>query len=157
QIFDLASAGHYVDAGSRTVLSPESKPLLGRPDFRGIVYTTADPLTRALVGEDGILAVVTTGQEIEIADQVGHSRLLSRRGQHERFFPTPPWTDRSRAAVLVEDDRLKSVLDQVPRVSAYRATAWILLSGGTRAIPGPMPMPDFEGQLDSLRVDVEVD
>jgi hypothetical protein len=153
----LARQGQHVGLGGRTVLDA-STPLLGRADFRGILYTRPNAVVRELVGPDGLLGVVVTARELEIADQVGHTRLLSRLGEEARFFPTPPWSDRERSEVLTDEHRNASLVDRVPRFAAYRASAWMTLDTTEHEISGPRPdLPDHQSRFGPIEVRLELD
>lgn len=156
RFYELAEAGQTVDHGGRTILGPASKPLLARPEFRAIVYTEPDSTTRAVLGTNGLLAIVITSKEIEVADQVGHTRLLSRLGRRARFFPTPPWSDRDRPEVLTDEYLSRSLLANLPKIHASGSVAWIKISPQRRPVPGPLGMPDFESDFDSVRVELNL-
>jgi hypothetical protein len=157
QFHALARAGRTVDVGSVTTLADESRPFLGRPDFRAIVYTFPDAEARALLGGEGLLGIFVTGLEADLARQVGHLRLLGQLGNRSRYYPTPPWSDRDRPEVLTPDFAAKSLLRGAPRVSVLRSAAWTEFSGPSKPVAGPLAAPDFESELGFTTVHARFD
>ncbi len=129
-MYQRARTGDRADVGATAALGGD-QGLLGRPDFRGVIFT--HPAGHG--GDPGFLAewlslVIVTEEELKIAERFGHTRLLAKLGQRYTFFPTPPWTDRDRAPVFTAADLESSILAQpAPTISAYEGSVW--MAGGT--------------------------
>lgn len=69
-------------------------------------------------------------EELELIQACGPQRLLARLAMANRFFPTPPWSDPSRASVATADEptMLKSVSTvHLPGITATREDDRIVL------------------------------
>jgi hypothetical protein len=70
------------------------------------------------------------GEELEAVRNFGPQRLLARLGLANRFFPTPPWCDPTRAPIAKADEptilaRTSSI--HLPGVTVTRERPWFVL------------------------------
>jgi hypothetical protein len=150
-LFEVGRARPGLSVGARTILAPQSSPLLGRPDFLGIVYTHLSDDLRGLVDAEGLLCILVTGREVEIAERAGQTRLLGQLGKRARFFPTPPWSDRDRPELLTNAAWSGACLPMLPTMSLYGASAWITIP----ISPKPVPVGEdyLSENLNSVRIE----
>jgi len=127
----LALRGRSVGVGGFTSIGAESG-LLGRPDFRGIVYSTPQFLDGIYVAGPFLMAIILTGDEFQVAQDYGAVRATTILGRQYRFFPCAPWADRQRRSLASLKDMESSILGKV----------------GTLRVPGPVVY--LEGSTVSL-------
>ncbi len=108
----LASEKRFVNQGGLTQLARDATPLLRKSSFRGVIYAAPQPLEDIPVAAPYLTGILVTTEEVEAAQRYGAARVLARLGQNARYFPTPPWSDRGRAAVVQGEEQ--SILSHVP-------------------------------------------
>ena len=119
-IHAFAGQGRLVDVGGRTRLGPEGPGLLGRDEFRCLLYTRAQSFEGVPIDVPSLTALIVTCNEAEAAARFGLTRLMARLGRAERFYPTTPWADRQRPDLVGAKGNEGSVLAQ-GRVAALPA------------------------------------
>ena len=113
--YKFAQKGQVVDIGGITQLGPGGTPILGRPDFLGLIYTAPQSLPGLEVRPDQLTVLLVTQRELSLGLRLGMTRLLSRLGESVRYYPVPPWADRRRHEVFGPDsEETKSMLARVP-------------------------------------------
>jgi hypothetical protein len=93
----LAAKGQLVTVGDMTELKVG---LLGRSDFRCLLYTPAEPFDDVPIDGPSLQALIVTCNEAYAAADYGYLRVMARLGQEQRWYPTTPWVDRKRAEVI---------------------------------------------------------
>jgi hypothetical protein len=101
--YKFAEKGQVVDIGGITQLGPGGTPILGRPDFLGLIYTAPQSLPGIEVRPDQLTVLLVTQRELSLGRRLGMTRLLSRLGESVRYYPAPPWADRKRQEVFGPD------------------------------------------------------
>lgn len=106
-VYHLASQGHLVGPEGRTQMGPDV--IFGRKDVSGFLYV---PLVEPVVPapDDALLVIPLLGDEFRVREAHGNLRVLAQFGYHARYFPFPPWFDRSRRALLRWDSFQSSLL-----------------------------------------------
>jgi hypothetical protein len=94
---DLAAKGQLVGVGDTAEMKVG---LLGRSDFRCLLYAPAQPFDDVPVEGPSLQALIVTCNEVSSADHFGYLRVMARLGQAQRWYPTTPWIDRKRAEVI---------------------------------------------------------
>ena len=114
-IEQLASQGQTLDAGCMTRFGPE-----GAFFSRHLVYIPTQPMAGVPLPPAGksITALLVTEEELTAVEQFGISRLISRLGYAARYYPCPPWSDRTRTSLSFERARAESVLSRTSRLPA---------------------------------------
>lgn len=156
----LALEGRTVDVGGFTRIASESG-LIGRSDFRGIVYSSPQFLGGIRVPGPFLTAIMLTGDEFQVARQYGAVRVTTLLGKKYRFFPCPPWADRRRPGVVTPKDMEDSILSKVHRITVDGSVVYV--AGKTvsiEAVGTTCGLPDqkvrFEDQLVRLEMPVGV-
>ncbi len=108
QVHQWASAGKIVHSFGFTQFGPRG--LLGQR-HNGIIYLDAEPIPGIELPERALAAVVLNPSEIALVTGGLPFRVLNRRGEDARFFPSPLWTDLHAAPPMEGDDH--SVLTKV--------------------------------------------
>ena len=111
-IDQLAQNGQLVDAGGVTQFGESN--FLGRH----LAYIHPQPLQGVPVPHPAIAAILVTEDEVSAVQEFGITRLMSRLGNVSRYYPCPPWSDRSRPGLSFERIRQESVLARVARFHA---------------------------------------
>jgi hypothetical protein len=136
QVLQLAEQGRLVDVGGFTAFRAASG-FLGETEQLALVYTTPEALPGVALPPPGesLLAVLLRPDEAAVVPAIGGYRALSLLGQARRYYPTPPWSDRDRPAVLTQADLAQSVLS---RVSTWPATGLTvrMLTAPPQPVPG---------------------
>jgi hypothetical protein len=114
-IYDLAGQGRLVDVGGITELG--SRGLLGRDDFRCVLYVPAQAFEDVPVAAPSLTALIVTCNEAQAARRYGLLRTMARLGAVNRFYPTTPWADRARKEVIGSDGNAGSLLEKVAPVA----------------------------------------
>jgi hypothetical protein len=114
-VYDLAGQGRLVDVGGVTELG--NRGLIGRDDFRCLLYTPAQGFDGVPVGAPSLTALIVTCNEAHAAARYGVLRTMARLGAVNRFYPTTPWADRTRKEVIGSDGNAGTILDHVRMVS----------------------------------------
>ena len=119
-----ASQGKLATGGRMTRLHPTNGQGLFGNNFRGILYY---PCQGERFPAGGLQAFALTHAEIEIVDRVGPVRFMSSLGQAHRQFPTVPWIDTERSAMLGTKKWLESSLIRELGLSSSIASTFICL------------------------------
>ena len=120
-IHHFAGQGRLVDVGAATTLPP-GEGLLGRGDFRGVLYAPPQVLPGVRVKAPSLTGLIVTQGEVEVAQQLGVVRLMARLGKHYRYFPTAPWVDRDRPELCSPGTMEESLVAKSPRLCLYAAS-----------------------------------
>lgn len=138
---ELSLARRFVDVGGFTSIEPPGH-LLGRSDFRCVLYTPPQAISGMRICAPSLTALVLTESELSLSREFGMVRLMSTLGDRHRYFPTAPWADRDREAVLDPAGMSQSLLARAPRVelwsSSVRQTGMV---AATTARRGPDGLP----------------
>src|SRR6185503_9586590 len=116
-VYDLAAKGRLVEAGGYTDFGEQG--FLGR---RAAGYIDAEPFDAFVSLSPSLAVILLTAEEFAAYESFGLTRVQAMLGRASRYFPCPPWNDRSRASVLKPGDLEKSKLAKVPALAAPGAT-----------------------------------
>jgi hypothetical protein len=115
-ILQLAQAGQLVDAGGVSRFG--DKNLLGHH----LAYIPPQSLQGVPIPDSAITAILVTEDEVSAVEEFGVTRLMARLGHASRYYPCPPWSERSRPGLSFERTRQESILARVPRLHAPGVT-----------------------------------
>jgi hypothetical protein len=101
-IAPLAERGQIVDAGGFTQVGRHGL-LAGFPALRGVAYETAYPMAGISLPEGCLAAIALVEHEMDTVKHFGALRVLSRIGREYRYFPTAPWCDPNRPALMLPE------------------------------------------------------
>ena len=117
-VFELAKSGEYVEAGGWTEF--QALYFLGRADVSGLVYLPAQEVQGLELSPDCLLAMMLVGDELMAVQSFGATRVAAILGNAFRFYPWPPWFDRTRASLVALREMEKaSLLATLPRGSMF--------------------------------------
>jgi hypothetical protein len=111
----LAAEEQIVDIGGFTEIADSSPVLLGRSDFRGVLYTPPQELEGISIDAPFLTSLIVTRDEMRLARDCGVLRVMSQLGRQYRFYPVPPWADRARRCLPVNALTTGSLLHKMPR------------------------------------------
>lgn len=120
-IYELAGQGRLVDVGGRTRLGNSGPGLLGRDEFRCLLYTPPQGFDGVPLDTPSLTGLIVTCNEADAAARFGLTRVMARLGRAERFYPTTPWADRKRPELIGAKGNDGSVLAKVNRVAVAAA------------------------------------
>jgi hypothetical protein len=103
--------------------------------FVGVAFLTPEPLPGIDLPRDALAGVFLTEGELAMASGCSVRRVLNRLGKQACYFPTPYWSDPSRASVYSPSDVERSILVQFARAKSEQATA--TLSGDVMQLSLP--------------------
>ena len=128
--------------GMSIALSERAEPLLPNTELRALACFHARPIDGVPIVGGSLAAVLMRRDEHTAALDLGILRWAARRGERERVFPTPLWTDPTHPAMLHPDEAAASILGKIPRiylvgasVTQYRDPATIVLDVEPVAAP----------------------
>lgn len=120
--------------GMSISLAERATPLLPRTELRALAFFHARPIDGVPIVGGSLAAVLMRRDEHTAALDLGLLRWAARRGERERVFPTPLWTDPTHPPMLHPDEAAATILGKVPRiylvgasVTQYRDPATIVL------------------------------
>lgn len=116
-VYELAAKGKLVDAGGYTDFGEQG--FLGR---RAVGYIDAEPFDAFASLSPSLAVILLTEDEYAAYEGFGLTRVQAMLGRASRYFPCPPWNDRSRSSVVTRAALEKSKLGKVPALSAPGAT-----------------------------------
>lgn len=108
-IYQLAQQGQRVDVGGVTQFG--SRNLFGRH----LTYIHPQPFPEVTLPSPAVAAFLVTHDEVLAVQEFGITRVMARLGQASRYYPCPPWSDRSRLGLSFASTRQESILTKVPR------------------------------------------
>jgi hypothetical protein len=111
-VYPLAEQGLLVDTGDITEFADDW--LLG---FRGLAYVPSEPLEGVDLPEQAIAAILLQAEELDTVRDFGLTRVLARLGNAYRYYPYPPWSERSRPGVWYADEGESTILALARRVN----------------------------------------
>jgi hypothetical protein len=109
QVGEFAAQGRLVDVGDLTEFGQVG--FMG--NFKGILYTWSLPLPGIELAHDALAAILATEEELSVVKRCGVTRVVVRLGHAYRYFPYPPWSDRSRSSVVTSSFWQRSVLSKL--------------------------------------------
>ena len=152
-VYHLAVQKQLVDIGGDTTLSPDGAGLLGREDFRGVLYVPPQPLDGVQIRAPWLTALILTANELRVARSYGMFRLMTIFGSRYRFFPTAPWADRDRPELVAPQDMESSLLSKMRRSPLHAASVRLEnLPGARKVVPAPYGLTDQTVELGPKRV-----
>jgi hypothetical protein len=131
-LYRQAEQGQRVAAGDYH----KFKGFFGQNDPVGMAYIPREVLPGVDLPEDVLIAILLTGPEVAVVEQIGSYRVLTLLGQANWYFPCPPWSDRDRASVLSVRELESSVLSQTPVLYVKRVNV-LMRSPQQSATPLP--------------------
>jgi hypothetical protein len=118
-INQLAMEGRLVDVGGYSEFGRVG--FMG--NFRGVLYEQSQAFADVPSSQDALAVILATEDELEVAKRCGSSRILVRLGDAYRYFPFPPWSDRTRSSVVTQDFWRQSILGKnLPRLGGGGTT-----------------------------------
>jgi len=115
-VYEFAKTGRLVDVGDYTEFSPAG--LFGDGRVRGIAYIRPQPLEGVEVPDPLLAGILLFDDEVEVAKSFGVTRVMANLGREYKYYPCPPWSERSRASVISGKAVTKqSVLAKIPRTA----------------------------------------
>jgi hypothetical protein len=97
QIFQWALQGMLVTVGGRSTLQSGH---FVTPGIVGVLYQNALPLEGIELPAEALCMVPVTSAEMDAAEEFGPLRTLCLLGNRFRYYPFPPWFDRTRESVI---------------------------------------------------------
>ncbi|MGC4067024.1 MAG: hypothetical protein QM784_20785 [Polyangiaceae bacterium] len=104
-------------------------------EFVGVAFFDAPPIAGLSLSDDVLAGVFLREGELAMAMHCSVRRVLHRLGQAARYFPTPYWSDPSRATVYSPRDAEQSILRKFARASVSEATATLRQETMTLCVP----------------------
>jgi hypothetical protein len=92
-------------------------------EFVGVAFVTAEAIAGIELPRAALAGVFLTEGELAMAVHCSVRRVLHRLGKEARYFPTPYWSDPSRASVYSTADVEASLLAKFSRAKLEQATA----------------------------------
>jgi hypothetical protein len=125
-IHKLSHAGQVVKAGGVTQFGDDG--FFGRH----LVYIAAQQMPDVAIPIDAICAVLVTRDELQAVLEFGTTRVMALLGNAARYYPCPPWSDRSRPGIPFAAVRQATALTRVapllrPGCSIYQANGAVVL------------------------------
>jgi hypothetical protein len=109
-IHDFARAGQIVGAGGVTQFGDDK--FFGRH----LTYIPAQRLPGIAIPSAAICAILVTADEVLAVGQFGSARVTARLGNAARYYPCPPWSDRSRPGIAFAATRRESMLARLETI-----------------------------------------
>jgi hypothetical protein len=106
-VYRFAEQGQLVDAGDFTEFRTASFF-----DYNGLMYIEPTPFKEFEVPSPALAAVLLTDEEIQALKAFGPTRVMARLGQAYRYYPCPPWSDRTRNSLPFKRVMQESILAQ---------------------------------------------
>jgi len=103
----LAEQGRLVDVGG--VSQFDGRKLFGRH----LAYIEAETFHGVRVPPDALAAILVTDDEVQAVQEFGILRVMSRLGFASRYYPCPPWSERSRTGISFREVRQQTILKKV--------------------------------------------
>lgn len=117
-----ATEGHVVGVGGISGFDSPGPFELG--EFVGIAYSSRQVIAGVPLPERCLAGVFVTEPELDMAKRTCVNRVLSKLGEHYRYFPWPYWSEPSRPSVYRSGDAARSVLARgIARIGSPTATA----------------------------------
>jgi hypothetical protein len=149
-IHNLAIQGKKVDLNDFTQFRLPNG-FLDQKGLVGIAYTKSEKILGVNYAETPLAAILLTSEEAEILSSMGTYRILTMLGHRERYYPTPPWSNRDRKSVISKKDISKSMLSTMPIANAPWASVRLhlshALSDDSSSDSHHTPMPSSEDRL----------
>jgi len=112
RVRDYAENGQLVDVGGVTEFGPDG--FLGRNSIRGLAYLGPQPLKDIDSSSPFLTVIVLMDEELKVAKAFGLTRVTASLGEAYRYFPYPPWADRSRPSVVsIETMEQQTILSRI--------------------------------------------
>ncbi len=110
--YSLAEKGQIIGKGSTSYF--DNKPLSG---WTGILYTEMSHLPDQRFPANCLTLILVSTDELQMAKQMGHTRVLSLLGVANSFYPHPYWSDIDRNQLPVEQMMSKSLLSRMTTIN----------------------------------------
>lgn len=144
-IYELTQQGRIVDVGD---ISEFRTDFLGYP---ALAYSPPQILAGVDVPFPVLIAIALTGEELQAVKAFGLTRVMARLGKAYRYYPCPPWTDRTRSSLSFKETLEKSILTRTNPIKGLGIR--VCLMGDRlflRLLPGTgKPLSDLLGQYPS--------
>jgi len=113
-VYDYTESGEPFEVGEFTVFGPTG--FLARRTFQGLGYLSEQQFEAIHLSSPSLTAILLTDEELAVTRAFGLTRVAANLGQAYRWYPCPPWADRSRASVVsIETMEKHSILGKTMR------------------------------------------
>lgn len=112
-IYSLATQGKKVEINEFTQFKLPGG-FLDCNDLVAVAYIPSEKLPGVNYAENPLAAILFLRDEAELLPTLGSYRVLTRLGQAQSYYPTPPWSDRDRPRMLKKSEMGHSILGRVP-------------------------------------------
>jgi len=141
EVYARAEQGNV--AGLDAVIQCGPAGFLGVKDVKALVFISAQPLKGVVSPTPSLAAIMLMGDEWEVAKTFGLTRVTATLGMAYRYYPFPPWSDRSRSSVVsMKAMQEESVLGKIRHRRWFR-TLWVRMEGDKRIILSSLPEAAF--------------
>jgi hypothetical protein len=105
--------GALARAGTLTTFGPQGFPAV--PGATGIAWIRGEHLEGVEAGLGSRLAgVFLMGEELQVAQRCGVTRVLTHLGNAARWYPCPPWSERGRRPLIDASSIEVSLIGRLP-------------------------------------------
>jgi hypothetical protein len=121
-VYDYTETGQPLEVGEFSEFGPTG--FLARRSFRGLAYLSTQAFPDIDLPSASLTAILLTDEEVAVTRAFGLTRVAANLGQAYRYYPCPPWADRSRPSVVsMEAMEQHSILGKTLRTRVFGVCA----------------------------------